>query len=376
VDVENRTVGVVELPGDPGRRRHYDVRKTAEGLGETPPEIEDPPLAPDVLSDVLEVIAEEDRLAVDPGEVLGVLLRGDGRVGKAECNVVAQLTVSGDDDEVRVPGPEDGVRRDRLACPDIHVVPLLAEDGLIPHVGHGLGDRVVVHQLGVPERGRKDPEDALDRLPVEVDLFAELLLLGVFEEAGQRVVVGLVEDLDLAVFLPRGHEFLEGMDHLRPVEFGLLEEGPGHPEGDLEGGMGRDQLREHPGRGHIALLGDLEKYLPIHLFPEKLLPVGMQAEGLVELEVKRDERHVHLPEKPSRGLASANRAPGTDGKGPQDCGEFLFVPDNTYRGIGELNQLPNFDVLAISLKSHFFVIPVKTGIRCWTIMDSCFRRSD
>jgi len=50
--------------------------------------------------------------------------------------------------------------------------------------------------------------------------------------------------------------------------------------------------------GEIAFLRDLQEYLPVPIFPEKLVPVRMQAERLVELKVKRDERHsLLLPER-------------------------------------------------------------------------------
>ena len=117
---------------------------------------------------------------------------------------------------------------------------------------------------------------------------------GIFEEAGQGVVVGLVEKLDLPVLFPRRMEFLEGGDHLRLVEFGLLQKRSGHAEGDLESRTGRDQFREHPCRRQIAFLGNLEEDLPVLLLPEELVPVRMEPERLVELKVKRDERHIHL----------------------------------------------------------------------------------
>ncbi len=62
----------------------------------------------------------------------------------------------------------------------------------------------------------------------------------------------------------------------------------------LNPGQADDQFREHPRRRQIAFLGNLEEDLPVLLVPEELVPVRMESERLVELKVKRDERHIHL----------------------------------------------------------------------------------
>jgi ABC-type thiamine transport system ATPase subunit len=56
---------------------------------------------------------------------------------------------------------------------------------------------------------------------------------------------------------------------------------------------GWDQLRKHTGRRQVALLRDLEKDGPVLLLPEEFAPVRMEPERLVELKIKRGERHIH-----------------------------------------------------------------------------------
>jgi hypothetical protein len=78
--------------------------------------------------------------------------------------------------------------------------------------------------------------------------------------------------------------------------------------------MGGDQLRKHPGRREVALLRNLEEDGPVLLVPEKLAPVRMEPKRLMELKIKRDERHVHtsaadpiLPRYIYKGISLQNQ---------------------------------------------------------------------
>ena len=62
-----------------------------------------------MFADVFVIITEQNSLSVDQGEVFGVLLRRERVVGKPKGDVVAQFPVPGDDDEVRIARPEDGI---------------------------------------------------------------------------------------------------------------------------------------------------------------------------------------------------------------------------------------------------------------------------
>ena len=74
-----------KLHGNFGRRRHDQVRMLFERLRQSPPEFENPLLAPDVLADVFVIVTEQDHLAVDQGEVSGVLLRRNGVWGNRKA---------------------------------------------------------------------------------------------------------------------------------------------------------------------------------------------------------------------------------------------------------------------------------------------------
>ena len=73
VDAHLRALGLPEALRDFGRRRGDHVGMLCQRLREPPPEFEDPPLAPDVLADVLEIIPQQDHLAVDQGDVPRIL---------------------------------------------------------------------------------------------------------------------------------------------------------------------------------------------------------------------------------------------------------------------------------------------------------------
>jgi hypothetical protein len=55
-----------------------------------------------------------------------------------------------------------------------------------------------------------------------------------------------------------------------------------------------NQFGEHPDRREVAFIGDFAEDLPILLLPKEFSPVGMEAEGLMELKIEADERHIHL----------------------------------------------------------------------------------
>ncbi|OPY93258.1 MAG: hypothetical protein A4E73_00302 [Syntrophaceae bacterium PtaU1.Bin231] len=158
MDVEDRAIGVREFLGHLAGVGHDDGLVTCKRIRQALPEVEDPLLFPDVLSDMFVVVAEQHGFAVDLGDMSCIGLRADPPVREAEGDVVAEIPVAGDDDQVGALRPEDGVRRNGLLPFREHVVPLFAQDGEISHVRDDFRDPVVVHEFGVPERRRKDTE--------------------------------------------------------------------------------------------------------------------------------------------------------------------------------------------------------------------------
>jgi hypothetical protein len=120
------------------------------------------------------------------------------------------------------------------------------------------------------------------------------------------VVIGFVEIFYLTVLFPRVQQVLQFSDEFRLVKLGLFQKGSGHPEGNFEGGVRRDEFREHAGGRKIAFLGDLEEYGAVLLFPEKFAPIGMETKRLVELKIERDERHTLLTNKKRLSFAEYN----------------------------------------------------------------------
>ncbi len=178
-----------------------DVIMPGQGFRNPPPEFENTFIFPDVLSDVLVIIAQQHGLAVYFGDEGGILLRGDRLMGEAESHVITEFPVAWNDNESAVLGPEDRIRRNGTIRLGKHVFPLLAEDGEVTHIGHDVCDIIVIHEFGVPEGRRKDAEEFPDFVPVQRDLITEFLLLGIHEETGQRVVVGLIQIFHLMAFL-------------------------------------------------------------------------------------------------------------------------------------------------------------------------------
>ena len=125
-------------------------------------------------------------------------------------------------------------------------------------------------------------------VPVKGDLVPEFLLAGIFEEACQGVIVRLVEKLD-ALTLPAGvEEVLEGLDDFALVEFRLIQKRPGQAHGELELGPFRDKRRQRPDGGKVALPRLIGEELPVSLIPQELVPLGMEQERVMELEIEND----------------------------------------------------------------------------------------
>ena len=176
VNIDDGAIGVFEQFGNLGGVCHFDALVFCQLTGEFFPEFEDAFVFPDMLADMLIVVAEEDGFAVDFGDVLGVKFGGDGRMGKSEGDVVGKLPVSGDDDEIACFCAEDGVGGDELAVfAAEHIVSFLAEHRLVSHIGDDVGDIVIEHKLGVSERGGLYAEKVLHFAPVQGDLVSEFL---------------------------------------------------------------------------------------------------------------------------------------------------------------------------------------------------------
>jgi hypothetical protein len=105
------------------------------------------------------------------------------------------------------------------------------------------------------------------------------------------MVVCLVEELDLSPFVAGIDEPLQGLDNLGLVAFRLFKKDPGHTHGDLEFWIRLEELGKKIGGGEIALLGNLDKDLPVFLLPEKLVPVRVEPERLMKLKINCEEWH-------------------------------------------------------------------------------------
>jgi hypothetical protein len=107
---------------------------------------------------------------------------------------------------------------------------------------------------------------------VEGDLVSEFLPVHVGEQAGEGMIISFFEELDLISVFAGGEQLLKAGDYLWSVHLRLFEERAGHTEGDFEAGIFLDEFGEHHCRGQIAFVGDLFKYLFVHLVPDELFP--------------------------------------------------------------------------------------------------------
>ncbi len=104
--------------------------------------------------------------------------------GEAKADVIGELVVTQEQSDLGVWRAVDVV--------GICYHPF-GEYGLIAHPVCDLGDFVAVDQLGVLKGRRPEGEDVPDQLPVHLDLLD--VLLGIVVEAGQAVIVGLIQHL-------------------------------------------------------------------------------------------------------------------------------------------------------------------------------------
>jgi len=75
------------------------------------------------------------------------------------------------------------------------------------------------------------------------------------------------------------------------IIFRLFEKHPGHAHGDLEPGIGPEKFRKEVGGGEITLLRYLDEDIPVLFLPEKLVPIWVEAKGLVKLKIHGEQRH-------------------------------------------------------------------------------------
>jgi hypothetical protein len=52
---------------------------------------------------------------------------------------------------------------------------------------------------------------------------------------------------------------------------------------------------KHVQGGEIAFMGNFEKNFPVHLVPQKLVPLRMKPHGLMQLKIKGEYRHKSNP---------------------------------------------------------------------------------
>jgi hypothetical protein len=99
------------------------------------------------------------------------------------------------------------------------------------------------------------------------------------------MIICLVKYFDL-IILPTGiDQLFKNLYDLRPVEFRLLEEGPGHAECDFEVGILSNEIVHHAQCRQVTFFGDLEKDRPVGLFPEKFITLRMEPAWLMELKI-------------------------------------------------------------------------------------------
>lgn len=169
---------------------------------------------------------------------------------------------------------EDGVGRNGYIVLWLKkVVALFAEDRFIAHFLDGFSNTIIVHQLGIAERGRFDAEDGLHFLAVEGDLLFEFLFGRVFKEPRERMVICFFEKFDLVMFFASVEKLLEGDDNFGVVEFSLFEKSTGHTECDFEIGILGDEFGKHSGGREVVFLGDFVKDFTINVVPEELFAV-------------------------------------------------------------------------------------------------------
>ena len=245
-------------------------------------------------------------IAVDLVDPLGEFFRRErpllpGAVGKAECDVVAEPVVFEQQLEPR---------RMRRAIDEIgaavaqHLIGPFGEDGVVPHVGHEMGQIVVVNQFGVPEDARFLAEKALDQFAVLLDLGTEFLSR---IEKCQRVVIGFGKKLDAA----GGVEFLKGLDDLRRILRELFDGDSGQRVAHAEAALvGLDRI-EHDAVGRqVAALSDFSADFGVFQVVE-VMPIGIEdavaakPQRLMNLKIKANGGHTRPRSRRTGGIVRA-----------------------------------------------------------------------
>ena len=295
--VDHGRFGDLEPLGDLARIGRHEVHTLRELLVQPAPEGLHPFVGRRPGFDQREVADEQHHLAASLGQA-GRVLRGGQRFGAQPAGQlptedrVARKHRQFAGPVVAAFGPEDRIGGDGFAgAPIDHFLTRFAEDGLVAHVGHEVGEVVVIEQIGVGERRRTDAEEIVDLLTVQRDLLLEFGLLFVGEERGQRVVVRLLQKLDLAG-VPTGVERVgQRTDNLRLVQLGLFEKRSRQTVADLEVDVRLHQIGEQADGRQVASLGVLGEGAPVPLVPQKRRAFRIETEGFVHAQAERYQGH-------------------------------------------------------------------------------------
>lgn len=307
-DVE--LAGEAEMVGTFGGRSEIGVRGEGFG-GEVGEEVEDAGVGSVMLAEGFEVHEEVADLAADAGAHAGEFFGGEGMLGivdvaEVEGEGVAEDVVAEEDADVVERRLED----ERGGAVGEGGGPAFGEDDIIFEAGGEVGDVVGVDELGIAEGARRDAEETLKHLAVEVDLFFEFLV-GI--DAREGVVVGFAEELDAA----GGGEGVQEVHDLGGVLFELFNGGAGDGDGEFEAaGVGADVVEQAGECGDVTAGGDFLDDLGVEGVVEVLRggvedAVTPKANGLMDLKIKADGGHNEGDYK--RRSNFVHRAPCLDG---------------------------------------------------------------
>jgi hypothetical protein len=135
-------------------------------------------------------------------------------------------------------------------------------------------------------------EEGVDPLPVSEDLRLELARR---KEKGERVAVGLVEELDAS----RRGQSLKSLQHIRPMPLDLVEERSGNGKGKPEGSsILFDPLQQQGAGGEITFFRDAIQNPPVFRLVFVVMEtadveegVSPQTKGLMNLKIETNARH-------------------------------------------------------------------------------------
>lgn len=295
--VDHGRFGDLEPLGDLARIGCHEIHTLSQLLVQPAPEGLHPFVGRRPGFDQREVADDQHHFATALGEARRVL-RGGQRFGpETRGQLATEDRVARKHRQLAGPvvaalGPEDRVGGDGFAgSPVDHLFAGLAEDRLVAHVGHEVGELVVVEQIGIGERRRTDAEEIVDLLAVQRDLLLEFGLLLVGEERGQRVMVRLFQKLDLSG-MPAGVERVgQRTDDLRLIKLGLFEKRPRQTVADLEIDVRLHQVGKQADGRQVASLGTLCEGAPVPLVPQKRRAFRIETERFVHAQAERYQGH-------------------------------------------------------------------------------------